>query len=151
MTQIDFYILEEGSNKDIHHICCQLTEKAFLQQYFVLIQARDIEQAVYMDTLLWQFKPESFIAHQLLDNALSAPDFPYPVLINTTERLPENYNPARKYETLINLGNVRPEFYSQFHRLAEIVAAHEPDKKAARERYRFYKNYGYPIKVHQLG
>jgi DNA polymerase-3 subunit chi len=54
-------------------------------------------------------------------------------------------------EVLVNLGRESPPSFARFERLVEIVTRDEDDKRAARERYRFYRDRGYPIQTHTLG
>lgn len=146
MTKIDFYILAPDSKRDSLELCCILTEKAFNQNIFVVIQARDNEQAYALDEQLWQFKAESFIAHQVLDeNTTAKPTLPCPVTINPYHTLPQSFFTPGREELLINLTDNRPEQYSHFQRLVEIVDKEDKSKQAARQRYRFYKDCGYPL------
>ena len=48
---------------------------------------------------------------------------------------------------LVNLQSQYPPFFSRFRRLIEIVGLDEADRSAARERYRFYRDRGYEIKL----
>ena len=50
-------------------------------------------------------------------------------------------------DVLINLQQQYPPFFSRFRRLIEIVGLDEADRSAARERYRFYRDRGYEIKL----
>ncbi|MGD8378483.1 MAG: DNA polymerase III subunit chi, partial [Gammaproteobacteria bacterium] len=58
--------------------------------------------------------------------------------------------PPHGFETLVNLHSEVPLFFSRFERVAEIVPADEAARQTARERYRFYKDRGYPLKTHRL-
>ncbi len=59
-------------------------------------------------------------------------------------------NPGAHHGLLINLDVVAPPWFSRFQRLAEIVHD-EPDVRAGkRERYRFYRDRGYPLYHHDL-
>jgi DNA polymerase-3 subunit chi len=158
MTKIDFYILAENSQRNIDYLTCQLTEKAYMQNNFVCIQSQSAEQANNLDELLWKYKAESFLPHyHHLDHApkveLSSTikeKYDYPILINSNQTIPTNYNPKNLNEVLINLSTKTPDFFSQFHRLAEIVDKDENSKQLARQRFRFYKDRGYEINTHQM-
>ena len=41
-------------------------------------------------------------------------------------------------------------FFSRFSRLAEIVVEQDPVRVPARERFRFYRERGYPLQTHQI-
>jgi len=51
---------------------------------------------------------------------------------------------------LINLGLDVPGFFSRFERVAEVVDGDETQKAKGRERFRFYKDRGYPLETHKL-
>ena len=53
-------------------------------------------------------------------------------------------------EVLVNLAAEWPPAFARFRRLVEIVSRDEDDKRAARERYRFYRDRGYEIHTHNL-
>jgi DNA polymerase-3 subunit chi len=48
-------------------------------------------------------------------------------------------------DTLINLADTHPLFFSQFNRVAEVIDANEDVKQAGRSRYQFYKHRGYEL------
>jgi DNA polymerase III subunit chi len=149
MTKIDFYNLTTGSRRNVGLLCCQLTEKAFLNNNFIYIHSSSLEQANNLDELLWKYKKDSFLPHiNLSQNKLD--DYDYPILINTSDSIANHYNLKNHPEFLINLSHSIPEFFSQFHRLAEVVDKDEESKQAARERFRFYKDRGYHISTHHV-
>lgn len=152
MTKIDFYILAEDSYRSVKSLTCQLTEKAYKQNNFVYIQSQSTEQANDLDELLWKYKPESFLPHIQATNrqAKFEGSFNFPILINSSNAIAPDYNPENLTEVLINLGNSPPEFFSQFHRLAEIIDKDKNSKQLARQRFRFYKDRGYHIATHNL-
>ena len=49
---------------------------------------------------------------------------------------------------LINLGSDVPTFFGRFDRVAEIVL--DPERDLGRERYRHYRDRGYPLQHHEL-
>ena len=156
MPQIDFYILAANSSRDINRLCCQLCEKALIQEMNVLIYTQSIEQAETLDKLLWSFKENSFIPHynQLTEqNESSQSKFDYPVLISSNDTLNEHYS-----QLLINLSNTVPPFYQQFSRIAEMIDNNSINnsinnnnaRESARERYRFYQKNHYPLNKYDL-
>jgi len=150
MTQVDFYILNENSQRNIEILTCQLIEKAVAQQHSVYIQCTSSEQANRLDELLWKYKPESFLAHKnLLQSDLQKNKdieaYHYPVVIGSGEDIINGYD-----QLLINLDAQVPQFFSRFHRVAEMVSNDNSDKELARQRYRFYKERGYPLKNHDI-
>lgn len=55
------------------------------------------------------------------------------------------------YDLLINLDSECAPFFARFDRLIEIVGTTEPAKQQARERYKFYKDRGYPLQTFERG
>jgi DNA polymerase-3 subunit chi len=51
---------------------------------------------------------------------------------------------------LINLASEVPEFFSRFERLIECVDHEESVKAAGRQRFRFYREHGYPLNTHNI-
>ena len=49
---------------------------------------------------------------------------------------------------LVNLHAEPPPFFSRFERLAEIVGVSDADVAAGRARFRFYRERGYEMRVH---
>ena len=60
-------------------------------------------------------------------------------------------NPDGRQHTLINLCHAVLPFFSRFERLVEIIPPDEHYRTLARERYRYYKQRGYPLRHRQLG
>jgi len=53
-------------------------------------------------------------------------------------------------EVLINLTLTVPPFFEPFERMAEIVDDIPQARQAGRTRYRFYKEKGYALKIHDI-
>ena len=51
---------------------------------------------------------------------------------------------------LVNLALQTPSFFSRFERLIEVVTPADDDRAAARDRWRFYKERGYPLSSFDL-
>jgi DNA polymerase III subunit chi len=68
-----------------------------------------------------------------------------PILIDHDEAAPPAHDGV-----LLNLRAEQPPFFSRFQRLIEIVSLDEADRARARERFRFYRDRGYPIETHNL-
>ena len=51
-------------------------------------------------------------------------------------------------EVLINLADQVPKFIGRFDRVAEIIVGERKDD--GRERYKFYRDCGYPLHHHEL-
>jgi len=143
MTQIDFHILQETSVAARWLYVCRFIEKVEQLGHNILIVVDTREQAHELDDLLWSFKPESFIPHQLIggDETVKV-EITYPAGAAVAEA-------GQHHDVLINLSSRIPEFFSRFARLAEIVIQEPKILEITREHYRFYKQRGYPITQHK--
>jgi DNA polymerase III subunit chi len=141
MTRVDFYLLANPSQKERETAVCKLTHKAFRLGHRIYILAPDSEQAARLDRMLWTFAAASFVPHALnLDKAGSQ----LPVVIG------QDSPPSDFEDVLISLADEVPDCFSRFQRIAEVVGDTETDKRRARERFRFYRDRGYPLQTHNL-
>ena len=58
--------------------------------------------------------------------------------------------PEGPSDVLVNLAEDIPAYFGRFSRVTELVSGNEVQRDAARARYRFYKDRGYPVRSHQL-
>ncbi len=138
MTQIDFYTHVE----DKVRTACRLAAKAFTHGKRVLVCCSDADTAARFDRLLWTNPAISFIPHCHSNDPL-APVTPIVVDCNGAEPLHD--------QILLNLRPEWPPIFSRFQRLIEVVSLDEDDRRAARERFKFYRDRGYEIQTHDLG
>jgi len=137
MTRVDFYF--NASNK--FEVMRKLASKAMLADQYVLINAEDSVHAKELDRLLWTSQPLSFLPHVLTEHVLASATS---VLIGQTP-----YSIARP-DVVINMACAIPVWFSRFDRLLDIVSQDPEDKALARHRFRFLKDNGYDIAVHDL-
>jgi DNA polymerase-3 subunit chi len=137
VTQIDFYT----HVADKVPVAVRLTGKAWDQGMKVWIRVPDETLARVVDEALWIGNPQGFIPHCLSSHPLALET---PVIIDPLASEP------RFHELLINLGSDRPEYFSRFERLIEIVSLDESDRMQARERFTFYRDRGFDIRTHNL-
>jgi DNA polymerase III subunit chi len=143
MTHIDFHILQDTSVEARWLYTCRFIEKVERLGHSILIVVDTQEQAHELDDLLWSFKPESFIAHQIIGGDEEAKvEITFPVAAGLAEA-------GEHHDVLINLSSQIPDYFSRFARLAEIVIQEPKILENTREHYRFYKQRGYPITQHQ--
>lgn len=142
MTRVDFYILQDVEQTAMHRFACRLAAKALKQGQHAYLHAASEAQAREVDELLWLYPPDRLIPHGLL-GAPEAKDAP--VLVgcrqDATDRLPAD-------GLLINLTDEVPAFPGRFDRVAEIVVGEQ--RASGRERYRYYRDRGYPLFHHEL-
>ncbi len=141
MPRIDFYTLEPDSPGDRHLLTCRLVERTRAEHLRVLIHCPDAAAARSLDRLLWTYRQASFIPHGLVgqtDHALT------PVLIGLDD------TPLDEDQVLINLAQEAPPFFSRFARVCEPVDQDPSVRAAARERFRFYRDLGFPLEHHPV-
>jgi DNA polymerase-3 subunit chi len=137
MTQIDFYIHTEDKLKT----ACQLVAKAFERKLKVAVVTPDAATTQLLDRALWTQAQISFIPHCRADSPL----------LQDTPVVVDHEQPALPHDdVLINLGVERPQHFSRFQRLIEIVSRDDADKAAARQRFKFYRDRGYDIRTHDM-
>jgi DNA polymerase-3 subunit chi len=137
VTRIDFYRYAD----DKLRFACRLAAKAFAASSRVVVYSPERPVLSEFDRNLWTYQATGFVPHCFVEAPVAA-ETPI-VLATSDEALPH-------HDVLLNLGDEWPPFFASFERVLEIVAADEPDKERARERYAFYKKRGYDIHVNDI-
>ncbi len=140
MTQVDFYILEGTAARVRLLFACRLAEKVASMGHKVFVQAASEGAARELDDLMWTYQDGSFLPHCLAGEDPEA-----------TVHIGHGAEPGEGFHLLINLGTEVPGFFTRFERVAELVDGDETRKTEGRERFRFYKDRGYPLKTNQIG
>lgn len=141
MPKIDFYILSEGNAQTRFQLACRLIEKAYRNQHRVYIQTENQQEAHQLDEMLWTYRDDSFLPHNLYGDG-PEPSPPIQIGFSVT--------PEKHRDILINLSNHVPAFYEQFSRVLELVPNDPAIQANAREIYRAYRAKGYDITTHKL-
>ena len=141
MTQIDFYVMSGGDLSDALKVACRLTEKA-LAKGRVYIHCQDKVQAATLHENLWSFREDAFIPHELHSDNRSPSDN----VVIGYQNPPDQF-----HDILINLALETPGVFARFERLLEIVPAEHHAREKCRQKYRFYKDRGYPLAKHDIG
>lgn len=137
MTRVDFYILQDVDHSAAHRFACRLAVKALATGHSVHVHTDDPTAARELDELLWSYPEQRFVPHECEDALTGAA----PLVIG--------WNPPPAPDgLLINLGSVVPTFFGRFERVAEIIV--QAAREVGRERYRFYRDRGYPLFHHDL-
>lgn len=139
MTQVDFYILEGSGSRGRLLFACRLAEKVASMGHRVFVQTPSEGTARELDDLMWTFHDGAFLPH-----CVAGADPEAPVHIG------HDGEPGEGFHLLINLGQEVPGFFARFERVAEVVDGDETRKAQGRERFRFYKDRGYPLETHKL-
>ena len=137
MTSIDFYFNAE----DPLQVACRLAGKAATQKKRLLIYAPEAETAARIDKMLWTWPAIGFVPHVAAHDRLAADT---PVLIASGDESPADI------DVLLNLSAQCPPHFERFGRLLELVGTDDAGKQAGRERYKYYRERGYPIANHDL-
>ena len=138
MTTIDFYT-HVGDRLDV---AARLVHKALAQHGSVRVLTAADRLTATLDLMLWQTPATGFVPHCRLASPLAGQT---PVLV---DHVLEHQGPAA---VLINLHASPPPFFSRFERLVEIVGDDDEGVAAGRSRWRFYKERGYELRLHDLG
>jgi DNA polymerase-3 subunit chi len=137
MTEIDFY----HHVQDRLQVAARITAKAYQRGKRVRILTGGEEDTQKLDLLLWCEPPIAFIPHCRMGSRIADRT---PVWL---DHRTEHDGPA---EVLINLVPAVPSFLGRFQRLVEIITVDPGDVAAGRERFRAYRDRGYPIRTHDL-
>ena len=137
MTSIDFYTHVD----DRLAVAARIVAKAYAAHGSVRVLTADASATQALDRLLWIHPPLAFLPHCRMDSAIASET---PIWID--ER-PSHDGPAA---VLVNLQRDPPPFFSRFERLAEIVGNDEDDAAAGRLRWKFYRERGYEMRLHDL-
>jgi DNA polymerase-3 subunit chi len=135
VTRVDFHT----NVADKLGYACRLARKAYLAgQPLVVLGEPAVLRA--FDERLWTFAPLEFVPHCLADSALAA---------QTPVVLCASLDAAPHHQVLMNLGHALPASFASFERLLELVGTDAEELQAGRERYRFYRDRGYPLANHK--
>ena len=144
MTRIDFYVLPTEDPQARLALVCRLAEKAVGAGRSTFVHADDPDLLVGLDERLWTFRASSFVPHRLLEaDALPERVADDPVQLSCGAPGPDR-------RVLINLAARVPPFFARFERTLEVVDQSEPVRGQGRERYRFYRHRGYPLRHHDV-
>ena len=139
MTHIDFYVLKNESPAKHDTMICRIAEKIWRAKRQLFIKCGDVKHAKELDELLWNFQDISFIPHELATGAATAP-----ILIGSSdEECPHR-------DVLMNMGDKVAQISSSFDRVIESAGYDTSSREQARNRYRYYKDRGFPLKTHKI-
>jgi len=139
--QVDFYLLDSESKRDWQNFLCRLVEKIYHKKHRVYLHAANKKDSEQIDEALWTYRDDSFVPHNLVGEGPS-----------TTPPIQIGYDkvPDQQRDVLINLQPDTPSCFSQFRRILEIVPNQEEQKKAARKRYRYYREQNCHVSHHKI-
>lgn len=143
MPQVDFYILADVKAPAQQLHACRLAEQAFDQGQKVYLRVATEQQVQQLDELLWTFSDRVFLPHEIAGPA--SPSHPLIAALIGRETAPEGFR-----SLLVNMTDEMPADADQFERIAEVVAADPERKQRARDRFRLYRERGWPLASHNV-
>ncbi|MDP3269783.1 MAG: DNA polymerase III subunit chi [Legionella sp.] len=139
--RVDFYLIASSEPDALWLIACRLLEKAYFKGHRVYVHCTNQKEAEFLDELLWTFRDDSFIPHNLQGEG---PEPPPPVQIGFGNE-PRGFN-----DILINLADQIPPFYNRFKRIIELVPNSEQKKELSRIHYKEYRGNGCELHTHNI-
>jgi DNA polymerase-3 subunit chi len=107
----------------------------------VLVYAPLGDQRDQLDRLLWTHPATGFAPHCMEGDKLAAET---PIVLAAKLDNPPHDG------CLLNLSDEVPPGFSRFQQLIEIVSVNDADRLPGRERFRFYKERGYPLEARDI-
>ncbi|MAV75922.1 MAG: hypothetical protein CBD32_02540 [Actinobacteria bacterium TMED172] len=154
MTHIDFYITAASNPDELLSFACRLTEKAYRSHCDIYLHTESEQQMLALDEKLWSFRANSFLPHSHensgSEDIKTKKSDATPAVKKGSILIAHSGNVGEHHDVLINLTDKTPKFFSRFDRLAEIVSGIDTAKEKSRQRYKYYRDRGYPLKVHNL-
>jgi len=141
-ARVDFYVLPGSEPRARLKFACRIVEKAYLADHRVFVWLDDALELQSFDELLWTFADRSFVPHEIFSDAGQWRDTP--VLLGC------QVQPQQPYDLLLNLGSEVPQAAAHAGRIAEIVDAEEPRRRAGRNRFRHYRDRGLTPETHTI-
>lgn len=140
MAKVDFYEAK-GSSWDA--ALCELVEKEYKNGQNIYLWAESDEEAIRFDKLLWTFRDDSFVPHDMRDETTTIANR---VVVGST---PGNPNSA---QCLVLARNAAPEETAGFARIIDLAPKDVPRLlELARKRYSAFKKAGFQVTFHRAG
>lgn len=140
MSRVDFYVLSADAPDARLRYACRLAERAVEQGCQVYIQTPDVQR---LDDMLWTFSDGSFLPHEVYRGEAAA-HARVMVMVGSED------GPQSHRALLINLMDAMPSDVNAYDRIAEIVDVDPERKRAARERFKQYREQGCAMESHNL-
>jgi DNA polymerase III subunit chi len=141
VSQVDFYILHGSTGTARLRFICRLSEKIWRQGQQLYLYAESETQARQLDNLLWTFRVDSFVPHELW---LPTQEASSPIQIGYDVR----QHPA--IPLLLNATSHWPAFTEDYERVLEPIEDTPLARELARERYRHYQALRWEIRTHDM-
>lgn len=139
MTSIDFHVNAQAKLA----YACRLARKAYGNGARAVFYAAHDATLAEFDRLLWTFSTLDFIPHCRVTSPLAAAT---PIHLAGAD----DADACLHHDLLVNLDRGQPAYFGRFERMIEVVAADAADLEAGRQRWKFYKDRGYPLARHDV-
>ncbi|KTD47849.1 DNA polymerase III subunit chi [Legionella quateirensis] len=139
--RVDFYLLASDQPDAKWLVACRLLEKAYIRGHRVFVNCDNKQDAEHLDELLWTFRDDSFIPHNLQGEG---PEPPPPIQIGY-DKEPRGFN-----DILLNMATSIPLFYGKFKRIMELVSNIEAEKELSRLHYKEYRSQKCELHTHNI-
>jgi DNA polymerase-3 subunit chi len=152
--QVEFYVIGSAAPSARLRLACRLAEQAYLSDRTALLWLSDSQEQQTLDELLWTFLDGSFVPHEVLTEATRA--LPATAASAATAEsaapvmLSAGIAPAHGFDLLINLAPQMPPCLGKACRVAEIVDGDESRRRAARARFKAYRELGLQPATHNV-
>jgi DNA polymerase III subunit chi len=140
--RVEFYVLAGSEARTRLKFACRIAEKAYLADQRVFVWLDDAAELQAFDDLLWTFADRSFVPHEIYSDPQQWQHTP--VLLGCEAQ------PQQDFELLLNLATAVPAAAACAGRIAEIVDAQEPRRRAGRSRFRHYRDLGLAPETHNI-
>jgi DNA polymerase-3 subunit chi len=144
-TTVEFHILASSDLSALDRYVCALLGEWVAGGQTVCVVTDDLACAERVDTALWTFSEQSFIAHEIATTAdakIGPPPLP-PVLITIGRTFAA--------DILVNLGTSAPAGVESFTRVVECIDADPTRRDAGRRRFVVYRDRGFPPETLKVG
>lgn len=137
MTEIKFFFNVDNKL----NFACKMAKRAYDDGRKLIVYAPSPKLADEFDRLLWTFSQLSFVPHVKAGHPLAAET---PIVIANDD------SGLTHHDSLLNIGDDPPPFFSRFDALREVVSSNADDRARARERVRFYKSRGFDVQTKDM-
>jgi DNA polymerase-3 subunit chi len=143
MTTVEFHILSATGDEARMRHACQLVDECYGKGERCFVRVASDAEAQRMDELLWTFRDQAFIPHEVINTTAS-------IHPNIMALIGACAAPAEFRSRLINLSNAVPDDVTTFTQMIEVVDADAQRKQQARERYKQYRELGCTLETKNL-
>lgn len=130
LIRVDFYLLNNDQPQAAWLVACRLLEKAYHRGHRVFVYCDTSKDVEHLDELLWTYKDDSFIPHNIQGEG---PEPPPPIQIGCGAE-PRGFN-----DILLNMAITIPPYFTRFKRVMEVVSGNDTAKEISRAHYREYR------------